>query len=293
MKYFITDISLTAGSAEILSPATDLFKAFMAEIGYEAFEDDTDSSMISSLSLLKDFRKDHPNAPCSCFSAYVQQDVYDEESLSNLVSMLPFDDIQMFFETREAEDKNWNEKWESEQDQSETCKDLGIVIDVKQAFGTGGHFTTQMIATELKNSELKGKLILDCGCGSGILSIAALKLGAKSATGYDIDEWSVNNTRHNAELNGFSEEQLEVLLGDAGVLGRVGKFDFVLANINRNILLNDMPSFVEHINKGGKLILSGFYEEDAEMLIEKASSLDLSLERKNTSNNWCMLVFSL
>lgn len=292
MKYFITNIAIACDDAALTDPVSDILKTFLADIGFEAFEDNSEIAMEESGMLLKDYRKEHPFAPFTCFSAYIQQSLFNEDLLKETLDSIPFEGVHTFYNVREAEDKNWNEQWEQSLEQSDICQQLGITIDVKQAFGTGGHNTTRMIASTLQCEELAGKTVLDCGCGSGILSIAALKLGAEKATGYDIDEWSVNNTRHNAALNGYSEEQLSVLLGDASVLSTIEEqFDYVLANINRNILLNDMPAFVSKMKTHSKLILSGFYTEDAPMLTEKAESLGLTLLQTKEDENWCCLVF--
>jgi ribosomal protein L11 methyltransferase len=116
--------------------------------------------------------------------------------------------------------------------------------------------------------------VLDCGCGTGILGIAAMKLGASECVGYDIDEWSVDNTRHNAVINCV---EVTPLHGDASVLEKVeGTFDLVMANINRNILLQDMPQFRSKMAPGARLVLSGFYTDDIPLLTKKAASLNLT-----------------
>ena len=163
-----------------------------------------------------------------------------------------------------------------------------IEIDAKLAFGTGTHETTRMICTQLLKLA-KGR-VLDCGTGTGILSICALKLGATEAVGYDIDEWSVDNARHNAVINRV-DDRFTSILGDAKILENIDeKFDIVLANINRNILLADMPMFVSKMHEGSLLILSGFYSDDCEILIEKAHSIGLKLVSKTTDHDWACLV---
>lgn len=292
MKYYITNIALACDEASLIDPASDILKTFLAEIGYEAFEDNSEVSMTESGNLLKEYHKEHPFAPFACFSAFIQQSLFDENVLKATLDSMPFDGLHIYYNNKEAEDRNWNEQWEQSLEQSDICQELGITIDVKQAFGTGGHNTTRMIVNILKTEDLCGKTVLDCGCGSGILSIAALKLGAERAVGYDIDEWSVNNSLHNAELNAIPSDCISVLLGDASVLDGVGEqFDFVLANINRNILLADMPQFVKRMKPKGKLILSGFYTEDIPLLIEKAESLGLSRLAKKEDEHWASLVF--
>ena len=173
---------------------------------------------------------------------------------------------------------------------------LEIEIDARQAFGTGTHETTRMVCAELfslltPHSTLLEK-VLDCGTGTGILSICALKLGAKEAVGYDIDEWSVDNARHNAVIN-HVDDRFTALLGDATILNKVeGSFDLVVANINRNILLADMPAFRQKMAPGATLILSGFYTADSPLLIEKAQSLGLTLQKQKEDHDWACLVFT-
>ena len=193
---------------------------------------------------------------------------------------------------------------------------LEIEIDARQAFGTGTHETTRMICSALldlfsaknpsssasdnspssflfplSSKEKPSTRVLDCGTGTGILSICALKLGAQEAIGYDIDEWSADNARHNAVIN-HVDDRFTSLLGDATILNKVeGTFDLVLANINRNILLADMPAMREKMAPGARLILSGFYTADAPLLIGKATTLGLTLEQQKEDNNWACLIF--
>lgn len=217
------------------------------------------------------------------------------------------ENIKITYKIEEAEDKNWNETWEEKGFEPIVVNNkcvihdtmhnntgngnlIDITIDAKQAFGTGGHETTYMMVSELLDNDINGLQVLDCGCGTGILSIVSAKLGAKNVTGYDIDEWSTENTKHNCIINGITN--VSILHGNANVINTLEtEFDIVLANINRNILLNDMPQFKHAMRDGAKLILSGFYEKDAEMLINKAEELKLKLDKKKTKNDWCMLVF--
>ena len=189
-------------------------------------------------------------------------------------------------------------------------QDIAIEIDAKLAFGTGTHETTRMIcatllelftihsssvpsvASEQSSSALFTSLkVLDCGTGTGILAISALKLGAKEAIGYDIDEWSVDNARHNAVINRV-DDRFQSLLGDVNILKEVdGTFDLVMANINRNILLADMPMMHAKMAPGARLILSGFYTADIPMLTEKAQRLGMTLMAQKDDNDWACLVF--
>ncbi len=181
-----------------------------------------------------------------------------------------------------------------------------IEIDTHLAFGTGTHETTRLMCASLidlfslhpspntqhPSPNTHHPRILDCGTGTGILAITALKLGAGEAVGYDIDEWSADNARHNAVINRVDDRSTS-LLGDASILNKVeGTFDIVTANINRNILLADMPAFVSKMAPGATLLLSGFYTEDIPLLVAKAEELGLQFVTQRSDNNWACLQFS-
>ena len=167
---------------------------------------------------------------------------------------------------------------------------ISIEIDARLAFGTGTHETTRMVCSTLLDLPLHGKRVLDCGTGTGILSICALKLGAAQAVGYDIDEWAADNARHNAVINQVDDRFLP-LLGDVTILNNIeGVFDLVMANINRNILLADMPQIRRKMAHGGLLILSGFYTADIPLLTDKAASLGLQLTGQREEKEWACIV---
>ena len=305
MKYFEAEFVISP-----LSPdAADLLAALAGEAGFESFEE-TPTGL----------------------KGYVQQQLFDQSALQTALADFPFDNVDITYTIREAEDRDWNEQWEQEGfepivvSRSEECgvrsentfegiiihdgrhlpSDvsslhtphstlLEIEIDARQAFGTGTHETTRMICSELislltPHSTLPER-VLDCGTGTGILSICALKLGATEAVGYDIDEWSVDNARHNAVINRV-DDRFTSLLGDATILNKVeGTFNLVLANINRNILLANMPAFRQKMAPGATLILSGFYTSDCPMLIDKAATLGLTLQKQKEDHDWACLVF--
>lgn len=282
MKYFETEFTISPYSSD----ASDMVAALAGEAGFETFEE-TDTGL----------------------KGYVQQSLFSEEVLQEALADFPFEGVSVTYVIREAENRDWNEQWEQEGFEPIMIKDrlvihdgrhlpeasfpVAIEIDAKLAFGTGTHETTRMICATLLDSDLHDKRILDCGTGTGILSICALKLGAREAIGYDIDEWSADNARHNAVINRV-DDRFQSLLGDATILNKVkGSFDLILANINRNILLADMPLLREKMAPGARLILSGFYTDDSQLLIEKAASLGLRLLSQKEDHYWACLVFSI
>lgn len=284
MKYKIADIKI-ACTPELTQIAKDLLPDLMGEIGFESFEDTPDG-----------------------LKGYITADLLDTNSLKQVLETFPVEGVNITYTLSDTKDKNWNEAWENTGfapiniDNKVLIYDartgkkpindssINIGIEAKQAFGTGTHETTRMMIGAMLQLSLKGKRVLDCGCGTGILGIAALKLGAEAVVGFDIDEWSVENTQHNAAIN--EVDNIDVFHGDAQVLSHVsGVFDVVLANINRNILLNDMPAYLEMMNVGSVLIISGFYEEDIKLLDEKANTLGLVNTSQKTDNHWCCLTF--
>ena len=295
MKYFEVEFTITPCS----QVAQDLLSALAGDAGFETFEETANG-----------------------LKGYVQQTLFDESVLSSALEDFPLDDTHIIYKVQEAEDRDWNEQWEQEgfepigvrcqmadgrsrtliihdgrhlpsDFRSENLQptDIEIEIDAHLAFGTGTHETTRMICSTLLGMNLNGMKVLDCGCGTGILGICALKLGAQHCVGYDIDEWSVDNTRHNAIINRV-DDRLEPLHGDATVLSSFpAEFDLVMANINRNILLQDMERFVSIMRPRATLILSGFYQSDCQLLEEKANCLGLMLKQTKNDRDWACLVF--
>ncbi len=268
-----------------MATARDIVAALAGEAGFESFED-TDNGI----------------------NGYVQAELYDKDLLESMLETFPMPDLHVEYTVAEAEDKDWNACWEEEGYEpivienrcvihdmhhpvpQDLHPEIDIVIDARQAFGTGTHETTQMVASALMNTDLKGKRVLDCGCGTGILSLVAAKCGAAQILAYDIDEWSVENTKHNCKLN--EVDNVDALLGDVNVLSHVsGVFDVVVANINRNILLADMPHYKDVMSVDSILILSGFYVEDGMKIAEEAGLFGMRLIKTASINNWCMLAF--
>lgn len=285
MKYLVAKFKI-ATREDLLQVCKDLLADGAAEAGFESFEETPDG-----------------------LEAYVQKELFDKDALDASIADFPIEGADISYTIEDAEDKDWNAEWE-EQGFEPICVDdqvliydakhpefhpttspdhIEIGIEAKLAFGTGNHETTRMIVSTLLNMNLYKMRVLDCGCGTGILGLVASKLGASEVVGYDIDEWSVENAKHNALLNGVDNQ--EVYFGNASVINHIsGVFDIVLANINRNILLEDMKSFRSVLNEGGYMILSGFYEEDIPVLLEKAKEFGLYESGRKTDNNWACLV---
>jgi len=203
-------------------------------------------------------------------------------------------------------DKNWNEEWEKNfkpivveskcliKAPFHAIKEkypIEILIDPKMAFGTGHHTTTYLMLQEMMKLDLEGKDVIDIGSGTGILAIAAKKLGEKKVTATDINEWSMNNSQNNFDINGYYH--IDLLCGDIRVLQITVKYNIVLANINRNVLLDEIPFYVSIMKKNSIMLLSGFYEVDEHLLTEKISSMGMSVESKGSRNDWALLKCSL
>lgn len=278
MKYYEAIFTITSDS----EPARDIVSALAGEAGFESFDNEADG-----------------------LKGYVQVDLFDKEKLNTSLNDFPIEGVHVDYKISEVNDEDWNATWEQEGfepikiadkcviydakdadkiNSDDSLPKMKIGIDARQAFGTGTHETTQMMVGTLLELDLKGKHVLDCGCGTGILGIVAAKCGATEVVGYDIDDWSVRNALHNAEFNGV---KMEVFEGDKGVLSHVsGLFDVVLANINRNILLADMPAFRDVMGSDSLLIISGFYEEDIPVLLDKAKELGLKEVSRKTNGDW-------
>ena len=251
-------------------------------------------------------------------TGYVQQSLFDEEALRSALDDFPMPGTTVCWTVAEAEDKDWNEEWEKHyfepiviaadqmvpderpaDGRAAVCihstfhRDFpqavyDIVINPQMAFGTGHHQTTRLVMGFLLRINIKGKALLDMGCGTGILAILATLRGACPVTAIDIDDWCVSNTLDNCNLNGVT---LRALQGTAPTLAAEGPFDVVVANINRNILLADMGAYVARLRHGGRIVFSGFYLEDLALIRAEAERLGLQQEDYRTEDNWCAALF--
>ena len=234
-------------------------------------------------------------------SAFVQKDLWDTNILED-IQILSNPEFKIEYTFEEIEQVNWNEEWEKNFEpidvdgkchvrapfHEKTSAEYDIVIEPKMSFGTGHHETTHMMIQHLLETDLVGKKTLDMGCGTAILAILAEMKGAQPIDAIDIDNWCYLNSIENAERNNC--KHISVYEGDASLL--IGKkYDVIIANINRNILLNDMQLYVDCLNENGILFLSGFYTEDIPVISESCTSKGLTYVKQFERNNWVALKF--
>lgn len=274
-------INLTIGCADEVM--ADIIVAFLADYPFETFDVEQHAAGVNVRScILKE-----------------RWDVCRDEALAAI------EEYGSVFSEIEVEDKNWNERWERESfervdidgkiiirsefhEPPSSTDVVDIIVAPSMSFGSGHHHTTRMMCRLIYALRPTGE-VLDVGCGTGVLSIAALKCGAKHADGVDIDEWSVESARRATELNDL-DTRLDVILGTVTEIeGR--SYDTILANINRNIILSDMDSYVAALRDGGHLLVSGFLTDDAPIIEHAAHSRGLSLEQHMEEDGWVALAF--
>ena len=234
-------------------------------------------------------------------TAYIQKQLWYESILENLF-LLNSPQFTISYTIEEIEQVNWNEEWEKNFepiDVDETCHvrapfhpktnaEFDIVIEPKMSFGTGHHETTHMMIQHLLETDIVGMKTLDMGCGTAILAILAEMKGAQPIDAIDIDNWCYLNSIENAERNNC--QQISVYEGDASLL-KGKKYNLIIANINRNILLNDMQTYINCLLPGGILLLSGFYEEDIPFIDASCTEKGLKYVKKFQRNNWVSLKY--
>ena len=269
------EYTFTAPSSDIQH---DMLVTMLADLGFDSFMDD-DMGM----------------------KAYCQTDCRDDLAVERLLSDPAFGGVRLLA-VEEMPDKDWNEVWEASYQPvvvNERCRvrapfhapdpsfEFDLVIEPKMSFGTANHETTSQMLALMLDTDFKGKDVLDMGCGTAVLAILAKKLGAQRTVAIDNDEWAYRNAFTNCELNGIHD--IEVVLGDASAIK--GGFDVVLANINRNILLRDMPCYLDAMRPQAHIFFSGFYTEDLPILQAEAERLGLRYLRHSTRNDWVAAEF--
>lgn len=260
-------------------PWVDVFSAQLGELGFDSFEDSDEG-----------------------FNAYIPTKDFNAEIESFIENDLKNDAIEMSYTKDEIFPKNWNEVWESSfepilvgswcsivapfhQNVPETTHQ--IIIEPKMSFGTGHHQTTYMMVSAMKEIQIEGANVLDMGCGTGILGILAKKMKANYVEGIDIEDWAVENSVENCKRN---DVEMEVKLGGKEQINSTN-FDVVLANINRNILIDQLLSYAKCIKKNGILLLSGFLSDDEEIILKESMKSGFKLTKKYSKDNWLCLQF--
>jgi ribosomal protein L11 methyltransferase len=262
--------------------ATDVLAALLCEYDYESFVPDETG-----------------------LTAYVKKELYKEEVLTQVVSDFPLENkIRYAHEIIEGQD--WNSEWEKNYFKPIVVKDkcvihssfhkdipqlqYDIVIDPKMAFGTGHHATTSLIIEQLLEMDMEGKSVIDMGTGTGILAILSHMRGAKNISAIEIDPVAHANAIENLKINGA--DIVNLILGDASSLSNLSSVDVFIANINRNIITQDIESYVCALNRGGIMLLSGFYEEDIPVIMKVAEPLGLKYVTHKVKDKWSCLKLS-
>ena len=259
----------------------DILLAFLSDTEYEMF-DTSDNGL----------------------NAYIREENFSEEILNAIIETIP-NSKTISYTFSSIPDRNWNEEWESSfepviisdkvvirapfHEQFQNCK-YELIIEPKMSFGTGHHPTTTLMVEMMLELELEEKELLDMGCGSGVLAILAYKMNARKILAVDFDEWAYENTIENCERN--NSTSIEVIKGNVNAI-KSRKFDIILANINRNILLSDTISYVNCLNKNGYILQSGFLNEDEKLLIQNAELSGLKHIKTNQKEKWSAILFQL
>lgn len=263
---------------EPVEPWNEILMAELIEQGFDSFTENPDGIL-----------------------AYIQAELLNEEELKNQW-LLNHDDVKISYTYKEMPNINWNEEWEknfqpinvedkvlirAEFHESQGLEEE-IIIQPKMSFGTGHHATTYLMIQQMMDMDFHGKKVLDMGCGTSVLAIYTKKKGASDVLGIDIDEWAVENSRENAERN---NTPMRVELGTADNLGQE-KFEIILANINRNILISDIPRYVEVLEPGGSLLLSGLCFFDVDDILQVCNEQNLQLQKKLQREEWVSLLLT-
>lgn len=241
----------------------------------------------------------------NCLEGYIQKTIYNKEQIENAIEGFPLCDVKINYYVADAENKDWNYEWEKNGFKPIVIDDLCVIhstmhkdipklkyditINPKMSFGSGSHETTRQLTKIILNRDFSGKNVLDMGCGTFILGIASALKGASHITGIDIDEFSTQNAEENCELNNISN--YTVVHGDASAIDKTQKYDYIFANIHKNIIINDLEKYISALADNGHILLSGFYTEDADDICKYAEKLGLTNANSFSENNWAVLEF--
>jgi len=263
-----------------LKPFDDILTGELADLGFESFVNQSTG-----------------------LDAFISEDDHSDEIFKSISRLTDALESEISFQREQIDDQNWNALWESEYPVVEIgmkClvrapfhepagdRDLEIIIEPQMSFGTGHHQTTFMVLSFLIENDVKNKSVLDMGSGTGVLAIAAKMKGAKSVKAVDIESWAYENTLHNARLN---HVHIDVGKGDVNkIIG--DKFDLILANINKNILLTDMKSYSDALEEKGVLLLSGFFQTDVSDIVAEAETCGMKLVNQKDNQGWAALYLS-
>ena len=276
MDYY--EVDFTYESALETNVISDILAAELGEIGFESFSENEEG-----------------------LQAFVAEETFSEAALQERLKAFPVDGVKFHYQITFVKSKDWNEEWEKNYFKpirigneciirasfhpAELGYTYNIIIDPKMAFGTGNHATTFLMIGHMLQLDLRGKELLDMGCGTAVLAILAQMRGAKRVVGIDIDEWAYNNALENIRLN--HTEAIEIALGGAERIAEFGSFDVIFANINRNILLQDMSYYAKSLKAGGTLFMSGFYVEDLPAISKACEQNGMNVELYTEKENWC------
>lgn len=265
--------------APCLAYECDILAALLADVGFESFEQTADG-----------------------VDAFVKKELWDKDAVSEVIKLYDFE-AKIDFSEELVVGQDWNEEWEKHyfnpivfEDKcvihSSFHKDFprlqyDIVIDPKMAFGTGHHETTSLMIKRILAAEMTGKSVLDMGTGTGVLAILSAMVGAANVVGVEIDPPAYENAVANAQLNGHPE--IDLRLGGAETVAESNSFDFVLANINRNIITADIDRYASALKAGGEMMLSGFYVDDVPVVEAAANKCGLERVSVIEKNRWANL----
>ncbi len=260
MEYKIVELRI----APISETAQDILCAMLGDIGFDSFEP-TDTGL----------------------RAYIPQSSYSEPSVRQVIADFLLPDHTITYTVSDLEQRDWNQEWEQNSFDPILERQFGIRLSPRGAFGSGSHPTTYQLVSYLSRHDFAHQYVLDMGCGTGVLGICMAQHGAAHVLAIDIDPLSVQNTQDNFHLNSLT--CFDCICGDATSI--IGQFNTIVANIHRNIIICDLPTYAAHLLPDGTLILSGFFLSDIPAVVDAAHAQQLTLTEQLSQDDWAVLVF--